>query len=128
MAGRRPKPTALKIIQGNPGRRPLRLDEFRPAVEIPSCPKHLEKEARKEWHRITKILASYGLVSQVDRAALAFYCVCWARHVEAELMIEKAAKASNGTGLFVKSPNGYPIQSPWLAVQQGDGAVQGVSG
>ncbi len=31
-------------------------------------------------------------------------------------MIEKAAKASNGSGLFVKTPNGFPVQSPWLAV------------
>lgn len=31
-------------------------------------------------------------------------------------MIERAAKASGGSGLFVKTPNGYPVQSPWLAV------------
>ena len=30
-------------------------------------------------------------------------------------MIEKAAKASGGSGLFVKTPNGFPVQSPWLS-------------
>ena len=116
MQGRKPKPTALKLVQGNPGRRPLNLDEFRPDVAIPRCPSHLQGDARKEWRRISAELAKYGLMSEVDRAALAFYCVNWARHVEAEEMIERAAKASGGSGLFVKTPNGYPVQSPWLAV------------
>jgi len=31
-------------------------------------------------------------------------------------MIARAAQAAHGTGLFVKSPNGYPIQSPWVSV------------
>lgn len=117
MQGRKPTPTALKLIQGNPGRRPLNLNEFRPAVEIPRMPRHLRKsrEARLEWNRITQELARYGLISNVDRAALVFYVVNWARHCEAEDMIAKAA-AAGGSGLFVKTPNGYPVQSPWLAV------------
>jgi P27 family predicted phage terminase small subunit len=116
MQGRKPTPTALKLIQGNPGRRPLNLDEFRPDVAIPRCPGHLQGEGRKEWKRISAELAKYGLMSEVDRAALTFYCINWARHVEAEEMIKKAAKAAGGSGLFVKTPNGYPVQSPWLAV------------
>lgn len=116
MQGRKPTPTALKLLTGNPGKRPLRLDEFKPAVEIPSCPRHLQGEGRKEWKRITVELFRYGLISQVDRAALAFYCINWARHIEAEEMIEKAAAASGGSGLFVKTPNGFPVQSPWVSV------------
>lgn len=81
-------------------------------------PAHVRKDAyaRKEWERITVELARYGLISEVDRAAMAFYCVNWARHCEAEDMIAKAAAASGSSGLFVKTPNGYPVQSPWLAV------------
>lgn len=118
MQGRKPTPTVLKLLQGNPGKRPLKLDEFRPAVEIPKPPAHVRenKEAIKEWRRVTADLARYGLISQVDRAALVFYVVNWARHCEAEEMIKKAAEASGGSGLFVKTPNGYPVQSPWVAV------------
>ena len=118
MQGRKPTPVALKLIRGNPGNRPLNLDEFRPAVEIPPEPEYIAANtaAHGEWERITAEFVKYGLISQVDRAALAFYCINWARHSEAEEMIEKAAKASNGSGLFVKTPNGYPVQSPWLAV------------
>lgn len=87
---------------------------------MPTAPPHVRanKEAAREWNRITKELAQYGLISKVDRAALTFYVVNWARHCEAEDMIKKAAEASNGSGLFVKTPNGYPVQSPWLSVSQ----------
>ena len=37
-----PKPAALKLLEGNPGRRALDLsDGVNPRVEIPSAPKHL---------------------------------------------------------------------------------------
>jgi P27 family predicted phage terminase small subunit len=114
--GRTPKPTALKVLEGNPGKRALQPDEFRPATQIPECPAHLIGEAKTEWDRITSELARYGMISEVDRGAMAMVCTLWARYVEAEEMIERAARAANGTGLFVKSPNGYPIQSPWVAV------------
>jgi len=32
MAGRKPKPTALKIIEGNPGKRPLNKNEPKPDI------------------------------------------------------------------------------------------------
>jgi hypothetical protein len=36
MAGRRPKPTHLKVVTGNPGKRKLNDKEPTPAREIPS--------------------------------------------------------------------------------------------
>lgn len=66
---------------------------------------------------MTQILFTHGMVSEVDRGALAMLCTIWARYVTAELMIEKAREAAPSSGgLFIKSPNGFPIQSPWLAV------------
>ena len=114
--GRSPRPTQLKVLEGNPGKRVLQPDEFRPPTQIPECPAHLIGEAKTEWDRITSELARYGMIAEVDRGAIAMVCTLWARYVEAEEMIERAARAANGTGLFVKSPNGYPIQSPWVAV------------
>lgn len=84
MPGPAPKPTALKVLTGNPGKRPLNMAEPRPAPGIPSCPSWLSLEARREWRRITPELSRLGLLSGVDRAALAGYCQCWARWAEAE--------------------------------------------
>ena len=36
MRGRKPKPTFLKLVSGNPGHRPLNLDEPEPSVAISS--------------------------------------------------------------------------------------------
>lgn len=117
MRGRKPTPTALKLISGNPGKRKLRTDEFRPYAEVPRAPKHLKGEALKEWKRVTSELDRYGMISAVDRGALAMLCTCWARYVSAEEMIEKAAAQAPGSyGMFVKTPNNFAIQSPWLAV------------
>lgn len=70
-----PKPAALKALEGNPGKRALNLsDGVNPPVEVPSAPKHLRPEARKEWKRITPLLEELGLISGLDRAALGLYC------------------------------------------------------
>ena len=109
-----------------PGRRPLNLDEFKPAVGDPRCPEHIDRKARREWHRISAELAKYGLISD-HRAALTFYCVNWARHCEAENVILKAAAASAGTGLFVEDTRRLS-RAIALArgVKQGDRALPSV--
>ena len=115
--GRKPKPTALKLLTGNPGKRPLRFDQFAPEARIPCCPAVLKGEARLEWKRVTTELHRCGMIAEVDRGLLAMLCSTWARWIEAEQMIEKAAAAAaDGQGLFVKTPNGFPVQSPWVAV------------
>ena len=50
-AGRKPKPTAVKILEGNPGKRKLNEHEPQPQRKAPPCPKWLEPEAKKEWRR-----------------------------------------------------------------------------
>lgn len=109
MAGRRPKPTALKIAEGNPGKRPLNLNEPQ-FGGLPKCPPHLNKNAKAEWRRISKELAAIGLLAAVDRAALAAYCASWARWIDAEESIQKF-------GTVIKSPkSGYPIQNPYVSI------------
>ena len=109
--GRKPTPTHLKLLRGNPGKRPLNHDEPTPKTAIPKCPQHLDETARKEWTRISKHLAALGLVSEIDRAALAAFCVAWSRWVEAEEKLK-----THGILVKSKSPNGFPIPSPFLAI------------
>lgn len=87
--GRPPKPTHLKLLEGNPGKRAVNRDEPKPAVKAPSCPRHLIGEARREWKRISRELLALKLLSEVDRAALAAYCQAWARWVYAEEKINR---------------------------------------
>lgn len=94
---------------------------YAPEARIPPCPRELQGEARAEWKRITTELHKGQMIGLIDRGLLIMTCTAWARFVEAELMIEKAAAAARekggaDTGLFIFTPNGFPVQSPWLAV------------
>ena len=105
------KPTALKLIAGNPGKKSLPKGEPKPKIEAPSQPKHLCAEARAEWDRLAPVLVRLKLLSKLDRAAFAAYCQAWARHVEAE---EQIAKAS----ALAFTHNGYPIVNPWATISK----------
>lgn len=109
MRGRRPKPTRLKALTGNPGKRPFNEDEPRPEPAIPDCPPELGPIARREWDRLVGELASLRLLTNLDRAALAAYCGAYALWAEATEAIQKY-------GAMVKSPTGFPIQSPYVSI------------
>lgn len=87
--GRKPKPTAMKIAAGNPGKHSLPENEPEPDIRAPRCPSHLSKRAKSEWRRIVKHLVDLGIVSELDRVALASYCEVYARWIKAEQEIEK---------------------------------------
>lgn len=107
--GPAPKPTALKRLQGNPGKRALNDSEPRPVATLPRCPSHLQGEARAEWRRVARGLHDAGLLTQIDRAALAIYCQAWARWVKAEGQIQRH-------GEVVKSAAGNVMQNPYLSI------------
>jgi P27 family predicted phage terminase small subunit len=134
--GPRPLPANVHLLRGNPSKKSLDelVGQLQPDVEIPGCPKHLLPEARKEWKRITPELEKYGLISQLDRAALSLYCQCWARWVWAEQQLQRAqAKASEamaeaeekgevyagGDGITVATPSGHMTYSPhWVVANK----------
>jgi P27 family predicted phage terminase small subunit len=109
MRGRRPKPTALKEMLGNPGKRPLNRNEPKPVQAMPTCPAHLSPTAKAEWKRLAAQLHRLGILTQLDRAALAGYCQVYARWVEAEKKLQE-------TAALIKTPSGYVQQNPWLQV------------
>lgn len=87
-------PANVHQLRGNPGHKAAAelLGDFNPEVEIPSAPKWIWPEARKEWRRIGAELERYGLVTKLDRAALVLYCQAWARLVWAETMLARSMK------------------------------------
>ena len=107
--GRKPKPTALKVLEGNPGKRPLNKNEPQPERKAPRCPSWLEPEAKKEWKRMAKTLEAIGGLTQVDKAAFAGYCQAYARWREAEEFLSKH-------GTIFKTPSGYIQQVPQVAI------------
>jgi len=76
MRGRKKKPLSLVRMEGNPGKRklPSEKQEIKPTPEIPLCPDFLDDDAKKEWEYITPQLYRLGLLTGLDKAALAGYC------------------------------------------------------
>ena len=109
MRGRRPKPTHLKLLTGNPGKRPLNAKEPRPALARPTCPTHLNPSGKAEWKRLASQLYNLGPLSNLDRASLAGYCQAYGRWVEAEKKLME-------TPAILKMPSGYLQQNPWLTI------------
>ena len=73
------------------------------------CPACLGDETRKEWQRLPKELGALGLLTALDRRMLAAYC-------QAHTLWTEAVSSIGRYGTMVKSPNGYPMQSPDVAV------------
>lgn len=109
--GRKPIPTAIKVLEGNPGKRPLNINEPKPQSKAAKCPSWLETEAKKEWRRVAKQLEQLGILTEVDMAAFAGYCQAYARWKDAEEFISKH-------GTIVKTPSGYWQQVPHVSISQ----------
>lgn len=110
MRGRKSKPTALKELEGNPGKRALNKKEPKPAVEIPICPPHLKGAARTEWTRITTELHALKMITKLDRAALVAYCTAWGDYVKACGKVERE-------GAVITSDKGNLYQNPWVGIK-----------
>ena len=77
MRGRKPKPTALKLIAGNPGHRPLNKKEPK-VVYVEGdikAPKFLKGEAKKEWDLQFEYLTKTNkILAENELSKLARYC------------------------------------------------------
>ncbi len=89
MASTKPKPTVLKILEGNPGRRPLNKNEPKPPLITSGCPEWLSDKAKEEWARAAPILERLGLLTEADRAVFILYCQTYGKWVEAEKFLKE---------------------------------------
>src|SRR5687767_6217896 len=104
-----PKPTMIKRAEGNPGKRPLNCSEPQPRATVPRCPEHLDDRAKKEWKRLVPVLRRMKVLTEADWMALANLCQTWSTLVKAQ---EKLTEV----GILYKSPSGFIMQSPLLAI------------
>jgi P27 family predicted phage terminase small subunit len=75
--GPRPKPTALRMLEGNPSNRALPKNEPKPPALQPSAaapPRTLDRVGRAEWRRLAPQLQLLGLLTTVDLSALEICC------------------------------------------------------
>jgi len=110
MRGRKPLPTNVINIAGNPGKQKKRAkSEPKPQSEIPTPPEHLNEYALEEWNRLAEGLYTLGLLYDVDRAPFAAYCSAYGAW-------RKAEEELNATGLTIISGNGMVIPNPLVGI------------
>lgn len=108
MRGPKPKPSAIALLDGNPGRRPV--NELEPKPEVGAePPAHLSGEAAVKWAELAPQLENLGILSQIDADLLAMYCQFYGRWVEAEQHLAEES-------LVLTGGQGGVYQNPWLAV------------
>lgn len=101
IAGRKPKPPVLKILEGNPGKRSINTDVPVPRKDVrPKAPVWLEPEAKREWRRVAPELERLDLLCLLDQAALAMYCQAYARWKKAEVVLSKDGTTYEYTNKF----------------------------
>jgi P27 family predicted phage terminase small subunit len=89
-------------------KRPVPADEPK-SVSVVECPPELGPTARQEWDRLAPELAAEGRLTPLDRGPLAVYCAAYALWAESVEALQKY-------GAVIKSPTGYPVQSPYLSM------------
>jgi P27 family predicted phage terminase small subunit len=112
MKGRKPKPTAQRRLDGNPGHRPLNTREPPTAAldaTFDTPPPELPPGAQEEWKRLAPLLRRAHQVGPTDRTVLMAVCIEWARYLEAMAKVQKL-------GPVVTTPNGYPMTNPHLSI------------
>jgi len=92
MRGRKPTPTALKVITGNPGHRPLPENEPEFKLKIPKCPLKLDAVGKKTWESKSKLLFEAGVLTEADGETLANYCLIWSHIVFQSKELDKFIK------------------------------------
>jgi len=108
--GPKPKPTQLRVLEGNPGRLPINQAEPVPQGAA-TCPDYLSEDAKGKWREIMDSVPP-GMITLADAGLLEAYCEAWALHKRATEELRNT-KDLFGDSLVTRS--GKP--SPYLRIR-----------
>lgn len=109
--GPKPKPTSIKLLEGNPGKRKINKNEpkYESSEELLKPLPFLSTYAKKEWKRIAPLLLKNKLLTDADVSALGAYCQSYHRWIQAE-------KDVRAKGFTTVTSNGNVIQRPEVGI------------
>jgi P27 family predicted phage terminase small subunit len=118
MSGPPPEHPRLRLLKGNPGKRPTRLTpEPARAQECPASPPHLNSYAKEEWGRVAPELHRLNLLTVLDVGPLAAYCSAAGRLREAEQALDDMRKRDpRGHALTITGSAGNQVTNPLLRI------------
>jgi P27 family predicted phage terminase small subunit len=116
LPGPPPKPTALKRLAGNPGKRPLNENEPQPERVIPAMPRGLPRRARQFWKAHADKLNRLGILTELDGPAFTMMAI----HYDTAWQSLEAIKVE---GLVIADENGALRKNPLLQVMRENSAA-----
>ena len=111
--GPNPKPEWMKVLAGNPGKRPLKKTASkvkRQQREVAS-PQWLDQEAKTHWNGVAPALRKAGLLTELDLSLFAVYCQTYSDWVRVEKLLKDA-------GPVYITPFGQARPRPEVAISQ----------
>lgn len=111
MRGRKPTPSHLRVIAGNPGRRPINPDEPKPKAELPDEAPAFLSDRQKEIYRQARASAPAGLLGDLDESIF----VRWVVAYDAFQQYNDQVLAY---GLWVKGKGGGHAPNPAIAQRE----------
>jgi P27 family predicted phage terminase small subunit len=107
-SGPKPKPLMLRELHGNPGRRPMPVDEPEGVGDLWAPPAYMDEDQRAQWHYVVDH-SPPGLLTGTDRDILATFVNACVEYQRAVLEVRKI-------GQVVKTKEGNAIQNPYLGI------------
>lgn len=113
MRGRKPVPTNLKILNGNPGKRKLHPEDEPEMAPLPAeadtvAPAEIADDpvATAEWQRLIPMLRTARCITEAERSLCIAVCQEWSSYLDAKKHIAEQ-------GAVVAAQAGYPMPNPY---------------
>lgn len=115
--GPAPKPTALRLLEGNPSGRPINTKEPQPnTLRNVEAPAHLSERAKSLWNTLVPELVQIGVLTQIDVFAFTRYIEYLDEYMQAQ---DRLRDMKNAFLLPMKNKRGdtYLAINPLLYVK-----------
>jgi P27 family predicted phage terminase small subunit len=118
MSGPPPTPLHLRLLRGNPSKRPLKAEpQPEQALDVPDPPPFLTGYAADEWCIVAEQLQRLGLLTKVDLPSLGAYCHAYQTwRTAAEALARMAANDPVMSGLIIKGKYGDAAHNPLVSI------------
>jgi P27 family predicted phage terminase small subunit len=113
-----PVPFPLKVLRGNPGKRPMKREpQPEIAADVPEPPAFITGYAADEWWKTAPELHRLGLLTRIDVPALAAYCHAFGQwRMAAEALAMMQANDPVTGGLLIRTKYGDAAQNPLVSI------------
>jgi len=118
-----PTPMHLRLLKGNPSRRPIRPEvEPQSPEQLPQPPAFLSEDVRAEWHRLIAEMVRLRLVTAIDTMLFAVYCQSYGDWRSAvEVFNRTRERDPVMAGLLIKDRDGEARQNPLVRIVRNAG-------